>query len=368
MASFISTRMKQELDAITKVYDSKFAGQSRGTRDLAEMDNLIRRAKNVITQIDATPNASRDVDLSAVKADTQAAVQMYEAERVAIAEAKSAGPDFEQFSPLSSQANFVMARYRRHFAGKNRSTRDHGLLEEMIDDLSSISGQMSSIIARNGAAPFKRDLDIVTQSLAMYRSERDEVGRAQLAGTPDERSGTLASVANGQFDIYRDHFAGKSRTSRRPALLERMIRSLERVKTMMSDLAKTESVAQVNNDNIAIVDGNLAMYRTELEEIRKARESASVDDLAGVLGGAANEVFDEYRNRYANKDRRTVDRDRLSVMCDLLGEVERQMAAIDRTVDNATNSKNLEIVRGQLSAFEAEWDQVTQAQANKGNA
>ena len=102
MASFISTRMKQELDAITKIYDSKFAGHSRGTRDLAEMDNLIRRAKNVVTQIDATPNAGRDADLSAVKTDIQAAVKMYEAERVAIVEAKSAGPDFEQFSPLST--------------------------------------------------------------------------------------------------------------------------------------------------------------------------------------------------------------------------------------------------------------------------
>jgi hypothetical protein len=357
--------MKQELDAITKIYDSKFAGQSRGTRDLAEMDNLIRRAKNVVSQIDATPNASRDNDLVAIKKDAQAAVQMYENERVAIAEAKSAGPDFEQFSPLSTGANFVMARYRRHFAGKNRSTRDMGLLDEMIEDLSTISGEMSAIIARNPAQPFKRDLDIVTQSLAMYRAERDEVGRAQLAGTPDERSGTLASIANGQFDLYRDHFAGKSRTSRRPALLERMIRSLERVKTMMMDLGKTESVAQVNKDNIAIVDGNLTMYRTELEEIRKARESATIDDLAGNLGGAANEVFDEYRNRYANKDRRTVDRDRLSVMCDLLGEIERQMSAMDRTVDHETNSKNLEIVRGQLSSFEAEWDQVSQVQATK---
>ncbi len=362
MASFIATRMKQELEAISKVYDAKFAGQSRGTRDLSEMDNLIRRTKNVVMQIDATPNATRDAELTALKAEAQEQIKMFESERGAIAEAKSAGPDFEVFAPLAQTANFVMARYRRHFAGKSRSTRDLSLLEEMIEDLSTLSTHMSAIIAKNNAAPFRRDLDAVTQALNMYRAEREEVARAHAAGTLDEQSGALASIANAQFDIYRDHFAGKGRTSRRVELLERMMRNLERVKTRMLDLTRESSVAQVNRDNIAVIDGNLETYGKEIEEIRKAKETASVDDLAGSLGGAANEVFDEYRTRYAGKDRRTVDRDRLSVMCDLLGEIERQMAAIDRGVKNETNTKNLEIVRGQLSAFELEWDQVEQSQ------
>lgn len=362
MASFIATRMKQELEAISKVYDDKFAGQSRGTRDVAEMDNLIRRTKNVVMQIDATPNASRDAELAQLRNDAQEQLKMFESERGAIQEAKSAGPDFEVFAPYAQTANFVMARYRRHFAGKSRSTRDLALLEEMIDDLTNIAAQMNTIIAKNGAAPFRRDLDAVNQALTMYRSERDEVARAAGTGTIEEQSGTLASLANAQFDIYRDHFAGKSRSSRRVELLERMVRNLERVKTRMLDLTRESSVAQVNNDNIAVIDGNLATYRAEIEEIRKAKESTNLDDLAGSLGGAANDVFDEYRNRYAGKDRRTVDRDRLSVMCDLLGEIERQMAAIHRGMKHEVNSKNLEIVRSQLSSFELEWDQVDQAQ------
>jgi len=362
MASFIATRMKQELESISKVYDAKFAGQSRGTRDLSEMDNLIRRAKNVVLQIDATPNSSRDADLVALRNDAQEQLKLLEAERVAIAEAKSAGPDFELFAPLAQSANFVMARYRRHFAGQSRSTRDLGLLEEMIDDLAAISAQMAAIIAKNNAPPFRRDLDAVTQALNLYRTEREEVARAQQSGSPQEQSAALATIANSQFDLYRDHFAGKSRTSRRVELLERMIRNLERVKTRMLDLTRDASVAQINRDNIAVIDSNLEVYRTELEEIRKAKERASVDELAGSLGAAANEVFDEYRNRYAGKDRRTVDRDRLSVMCDLLGEIERQMATMARSVKHEVNAKNLEIVRNQLSAFEFEWDQVDQAQ------
>jgi hypothetical protein len=366
MASFIATRMKQELDAIAKVYDDKFAGQSRGTRDIAEIDNLIRRTKNVLMQIDATPNASRDAELGELKALAQDQQKMLESERGAIQEAKSAGPDFEVFAPLAQTANFVMARYRRHFAGKSRSTRDLGLIDEMAEDLALLSAQMSAIIARNGAAPFRRDLDAVTQALTMYRTEREEIARAQGAGTLEEQSGAMASIANSQFDIYRDHFAGKSRSSRRVELLERMIRTLERCKTRMLDLSRNDSVAQVNKDNMAVVDANLDTYRKEIEEIRKAKESSAVDDLAGSLGGAANEVFDEYRSRYANKDRKTVDRDRLSVMCDLLGEVERQMASIDRGVKNEVNSKNLEIVRSQLNAFESEWDQVEQVQRPSG--
>lgn len=366
MASFIATRMKQELEAISKVYDTKFAGQSRGTRDLSEMDNLIRRTKNVLMQIDATPNASRDAELTGLKSDAQEQLKMFESERAAIAEAKSAGPDFELFAPLAQTANFVMARYRRHFAGKSRTTRDLGLIEEMIEDLSTISSQMSAILAKNAAPPFRRDLDAVTQSLTMYRAEREEIARAHGAGTPEEQSGNLAALANAQFDLYRDHFAGKSRTSRRPELLERMMRNLERIKTRMLDLSRESSVAQINKDNMAVIDGNLEMYAKELVEIRKAKESASVDDLAGSLGGAANEVFDEYRTRYAGKDRRTVDADRLSVMCDLLGEIERQMAAISRGVKHEVNDKNLEIVRSQLSSFELEWEQVDKAQRPAG--
>lgn len=366
MASFIATRMKQELEAISKVYDSKFAGQSRGTRDISEMDGLIKRVKNVLMQIDATPNASRDSELSSLKADAQEQLKMFEGEKAAIAEAKSAGPDFEVFAPLAQTANFVMARYRRHFAGKSRSTRDLGLMEEMVDDLSTVSTQMSAIISKNGAAPFRRDLEAVTQALTMYRSERDEISRAYGAGTPEEQSGNLASLANAQFDIYRDHFAGKSRTSRRVELLERMVRNLERIKTRMMDLSRESAVAQINKDNIGVIDGNIETYRKEIEEIRKAKESSSIDDLAGNLGGAANEVFDEYRNRYAGKDRRTVDRDRLSVMCDLLGEIERQMALLARGVKNDSNDKNLEIVRSQLGSFELEWEQVDQAQRPAG--
>ncbi|MDP3278118.1 MAG: hypothetical protein Q8Q09_23230 [Deltaproteobacteria bacterium] len=354
--------MKQELESISKAYDEKFAGQSRGTRDMNEMDALLRRVKNVLMQVDATPNATKDKDLVELRASAAETQTMLEAERAAINEAKSAGPDFEQFSPLASQANFVMARYRRHFAGFSRGTRDLGLIEEMAEDLAQISVEMTVLIAKNPAPPFKRDLEAVTQSLAMYRTERDEIARAASAGTNEEQSGNLASVANAQFDIYRDHFAGKGRSSRRVELLERMMRNLERTKTRMEDLTKVDSVTQTNKDNIAVIDGNLEVYRGELEEIRKAKAETKLDDLAGSLGGAANEVFEEYRKRYANKDRRTVDRDRLSVMCDLLGEIEKQMAAIDRGVKNDVNTKNLEIVRSQLAAFESEWDQVTQAQ------
>jgi hypothetical protein len=362
MASFIATRMKQELDAIAKVYDDQFAGQSRGTRDLKLMDDLIRRTRNVLMQIDATPNASRDRELTDLKASAQEQSRMLDAERGAIQEARSAGPDFERFAPLAQRANFVMARYRRHFAGKNRSTRDIGLLDEMAEDMSVLHTEMTSIAARNPAPPFRRDLEAVTQALSMYRAEREEVLRSWKAGTPEEQTGSVATVANGQFELYADHFAGKGRSSRRPELLERMMRTLERCKTRMSDLSANEAVRQANVDNLAIVDGNLEMYATELEEIRKAKETTSIDDLVGALGGAANDVFDEYRKRYAGKDRKTVDRDRLGVMCDLLGEIERQMESIARGVENSVNTSNLEIVRSQLSSFEGEWDQVTQVQ------
>ncbi len=362
MASTLIETLGQEIDRISSVYESGFAGQSRATRDLDELDGLIKRVKDVIAKVAQIPSAAQGPDLTRLRDVAQTNLKIYEIEKTAIKEAKAAGPDFEDFSRLANTANFVFARYYRHFAGKDRVTRDVGLLAEMVEDLKTLRQRMAALAVKNPTAAFKKDVELVSSTQEMYQNEIKEISKAQTSGTPDEQASALANVANAQFNIYRTHFANKSRVTRRPALLQRVVDNLRRCRDRMVELGKGGLEVEYNAKNIEIVEQNLATYEAEMGEIRKARQSTKMDDIMGMLGGAANELFEEYRKGFAGKDRKSVSLEQLSLICDQLGELARQMTDLSRAETNDMNERNLEIVMDQLSMFEREFEAIAQAQ------
>jgi hypothetical protein len=364
MASTLIETLGQEIDRISALYESSFAGQSRATRDLDELDMLIKRVQDVIAKVTQIPSAAQGPELARVREIAQANLKIYETEKTAIKDAKAAGPDFEDFARLANTANFVFARYYRHFAGKDRVTRDVGLLAEMVEDLKHLRQRMVAMAAKNPAAAFKKDVDLVASTLEMYQSEIREITKAQTMGTQDEQASALASLANSQFAIYRSHFASKSRVTRRPALLQRVVDNLRRTRERMTDLRKGGLEVDYNAKNIEIVEQNLATYETEMVEIRKARQGTKMDDIMGMLGSAANELFEEYRKGFAGKDRTSVSLDQLSLICDQLGEIAGQMTDLSRAETNDMNERNLEIVMDQLSMFEREFEAIVEAQKN----
>jgi len=358
MASTLIEAMGEEIDRISAVYESSFAGQSRATRDLGELDQLIQRTRAVLAQVDQIPAAARGADMSRLRDVAAENLRIYEAEKVAIKEALAAGPDFDEFARLASTANFVFARYFRHYAGKDRATRDLGLLAEMVEDLKLLRQRMTAIASRANASGFKRDVDLVSQSLETYQSELKEIDKAQDAGSPDDQAGVLASVANSQFRVYRVHFANQARVTRRPALLQRVLDNLRRVKTKMEAVQQKGVTVEHNAKNIEIVEQNIKTYEAELGEIRKARQGTQMADIMGMLGDAANQQFEQYRTNFAGKDRATVDLELLGDICDRLGEIARQMTDLGRAEHNDMNERNLGIVIDQLTSFEREFTEV----------
>lgn len=357
--------LRSQLDEISNTYEARFAGHSRVTRDVSEMEDLIRRAREVVQQLEALPAVARGAEADALLATAKDSLKLYQSEREAIAAAKSAGPDLEEFARLGTQANFVFARYRRHFAGKSRNTRDLGLLAEMIDDLTKIQQRMQPIANKHrGVEGLASDLELVSNNLKMYITERGEIADARGSGTPEQQADVLAEVANGQFKVYQDHFADKSRLTRRPQLLQRMIDNLKTVKDRMEGLRKGGLRSDVNAKNIDVVDQNLKMYMNELAEIKKARASVKLSDLMGSLGGAANDVMNEYRENFAGKARKGRDLDLLSKLCDQLGEIARQMSDLGRAEVQDFNIKNLAIVSDNLVMLENEYDEIVKANAS----
>jgi hypothetical protein len=353
------------MDQISGDYDRDFAGQSRATRDPKSLDDLIRRVNDVLRRIDEIPVAAQGPQLTSLRELVVGSKDVYESERRAIEQAKTQGPDFDEFSLLATQANFVFARYGRHFAGQDRSSRDTGLLAEMIEDLKAIKKRMTSLNGKKRSPNFERDIDVVTQNLTMYEAELGEIQKTQKQGTPSERAGLMALLANNQFSVYRVFFAGQSRTTRRPQLLMRAIDNLKRVREVMRELDAAKVDNEHNAKNIEIVTQNLTMYETEVGEIRKARQGTSMVDLMGMLGGNANEIFDSYRQNFAGKNRGEVDLELLGNICDRLGEILRQMVDLSRAEENDTNERNIEIVCDQLAMYEQEFEAVRAAQAQK---
>ena len=365
MASSQVEALKAQVEDISQTYEARFAGHSRVTRDIKEIEELVTRTRDVVKQFEALPAAARDGEFDTLFTTAKENLTLYQNEREAIVAAKAGGTSLEEFSRLGTRANFVFSRYRRHFAGKSRQTRDLGLLAEMIDDLSKIQTAMQPIANKNkGVEGLNNDLELVTNNIKLYVGERGEIADARSSGTPEQQADVLAEVANGQFKVYTDHFAEKSRVTRRPQLLQRMVDNLKTVKDRMEGLKKAGLKSEVNQKNIDIVDANLKMYTTELVEIKKARAAVKLSDLMGALGGAANDVMEEYRAGFAGKARKGRDLDLLSKLCDQLGEVARQMSDLGRAEVEEFNLKNLAIVTDNLVMLDNEWDEIQKANAS----
>ena len=359
MANRTLANLEQEIADVTARYESDFAGQARATRDLAVMDELLNRLRSVVAELEK--QAKSDGATAALE-QARGRLSMYQTERQAIVDAKAGGTEAVEFARLAAQANFVFARYQRHFAGQSRGTRDLGLLKEMVEELRTIRQRMSVILSVKPNTSYQTDADLVTRVVDQYTDETRQIERAQSEGSPEERASRLADLANAQFAIYDKHFVEKSRITRRPALLQRVVENLRRIRSSMRELKLSGPAVENNRNNIGIVEQALRHNESELAEIRKARQAAPLADIMGMLGGAANDIFEEYRQKFAGKDRRMVDLTTISLLCDQLGEVARQMADMTRTEKNEMNERNLDIVIERLSAYEEEWRAIREAQ------
>lgn len=349
--------LRQKASRIHAAYDAHFAGQPRISRDPALLDDLVRQIEAVSGEADDLPRAERDT----LRDELRQTRDLYQREAQAVRDAQAGGPDAFEAHHLSTWAQVAFGRYRRHFAGKARATRDLGLLGELIEDLERLDAQMQGLAKRFDNEELRGARTSLEANLKLYRQERAAIREARLSGTLDEQAGILATLANDQFELYRTHFAGQPRNSRRPSLLERIVTNLETILDRMKGLQQQGLHAEANDNNIGIVEGRLAAYRTELEAVRQARQQTSWPDLVNALGQAANALFDKYRENYAGHDRATRDPDLLASIAEGLVDVARQMDDLDRVREDDTNQHNLQIVLDHLRLYDREHGLIRQA-------
>lgn len=357
--------IENELKALDKAYEEGYSGKDRHAVDPAGLSSLLTRLKAVELELSSLGALTAGDNAGRVLQSIEERRALYEREHTLVTAAKAMGPAFERFSAEGAAANFVFDRYNRHFAGLSRDTRDLGLLKELTEELRQIRKRMSAAGGKKLPDVLKRDLELVEENIERYSKEEQEIPRAQTSGTQEEQANRFAFLANQQFALYQTFFAGQSRVTRRPQLLVRVIESLTRYRTAMFDLKNKGLKSASNEGNIGIVDGRLKAYQDELTEIRKSRSSVKLAEIMGVLGGAANELFEEYRRDFAGKDRTIVSLDQLTVMLDKLDELRRQMEELGRVEKNEVNTKNVEVVRSYQSNWVREHQAIRAAQASQ---
>lgn len=354
-------RLERRAEATDRQYKQHFAGHPRLTRNPALMESMLEEIDGALSE--AATLSPGSAGLPELVAELQRQRQLYVTETQEIRSAKSGGPEAWEAHRLTTWAALVGARYRRHFAGKNRLTRDLPLLDEIRSDSARIKGEIEAALqaGKVDAERVSSALQALEKDVALYVAEADRIREARdgaLETEPDRLASALAAVANAQFALYKAHFAGQGRTSRRPALLERMIGALEAAATRMRSLQAGGLDSESNSGNIEIVAGRLRTWRTELSAVQQAKKETPLAELVTSLGAAANALFEGYRKEYAGQSRATRDLDPLTAICDGLYDIARQMDELDGLLGDPANRQNLGVVLENLRMYENEWDAI----------
>lgn len=253
-------------------YTRHFAGQSRSSRDLTLMLDMIAELEAIqqaMKELQAhKPMASLQADLEVVAGR----VAQFDSERKAIGAARCDGTLAEQAGVLANAANTVFAQYRVHFAGQPRVTRRPELLVRLIGALEEIRDRMSALQSQ-GLHDENNDgnLGIVTSRIQAWQAELTAIRGERQKATIQAMVADLGTAANAELESYGQHFAGKSRKTREIKRLSDILDRLDEVERQMTRVDQFQQNAD-NTRNLAVVRDALALYQNEFDEIRKAQE------------------------------------------------------------------------------------------------
>jgi len=350
-----SSELTQRLQSLDARYRGRFAGHPRISRDPEELEALIAGVEEVKAEASGLGDAELDQRITA-------SAELYRKELAAVHEAQSAGPAAVQAHRIVTLATLTFGRYTRFYAGQNRATRNVGLLEELIGDLKAFETDLARLVSQG--ADRGDDLNRLRESIGIYEREVLAVRSARGSDSLPQQAQRFATLANDLFDRYRTLFANKPRISRSPRALEALRKGLSEIHAQMLALRTRGVTGDAHAKNIALVSDRLDQWSKEQLAIQEVLDKAPLSDRIGNLGGAANEVFKQYRENYAGQDRRTRDLAALGKLIEELWYVQREMDSIDRDDGDDGNARNLSIVTDQLRMYDREYAEIAKVQSD----
>jgi hypothetical protein len=253
-------------------YVRHFAGQSRPTRDLGLLNEIIaeqRRYQNDLAKLTARQAPGWRAELLA---QIESNLQMYIGELDAIPAARNEMGAHRRVGVLATAANTQFGLWRTHFSEKSRRTRRAALLRRMLSQLESIHAEM--LKAREQGIKTDTHLgniEKVSGRLTLYQRELNLIEQAAASADPDDLGRALGSEANEQFSAYRNSFAGKARTEVDLDALGTICDCLQEIVRSMDMIDRTWA-RTVNAKNLGVVIDNLKQYEREHTRITQARQ------------------------------------------------------------------------------------------------
>lgn len=257
-------------------------------------------------------------------------------------------------SELSAALDQAQSRYRGHFAGQPRFSRDLSLLDQILADGEAVASEAGS------TAP-----EIAERAQALLGTWREE--RAKIAEVQSDAQRmvdqSIEQWARDSFARYERNFAGRSRSSRDIGLLLECVADLEVRKAELEAQKAGRDVAELDTLYDA-VSKNLEVYRGELGAIREARASGTADERAMRLANLANQQFARYRLLFAGKDRKGRRRQVLETIVSVLEELLAEMQAIAGDTGFERHADNVGIVQSNLDLYRREIQLIRAAHNN----
>jgi hypothetical protein len=349
----MATPLSEQATALHDRYRKGFVGRSRATRDLGALDALITDTAAFLPALGESQT---------LRTQVEERLSLYRTERDTIAQIQAGGPEAVSAWRLVEWSDLSFSRYARDYAGQSRLTRDVALLEEMAAEQASWHKEAAAAAAKLGEARLKEQVAQMGKHADLYRAEVGEVRKAQAALAPADRVGALATRANRQFALWRLHFEGRPRASRRAGTLRRVVAELKDIQAAMEATRAAGITSATHAENIAKVADRVRHHGEELAKIEEARTNTPTAQLVGMLGDDANKLIARYREEFSGKSREGRDLNVLADLCEGMHEVARNMSAVaaDRGTDTQ-NARNLTVVVDHLKVMEREFTTIRKA-------
>jgi len=252
-------------------YIRHFAGQSRSTRDVALLADVLACLEPLAAEMErlgAATMPSAQEDLRWVAAH----VAQFREERKAIAQASTDAPQDEQVSLLAQIANGLFAAYRTHFANQLRLTRRPELLARLIQAAEQVRDRMETLRLQ-GLRDDHNDanLDIVAQRVRAWRLELAAIRAERQRTSLPALVADLETAANAELESYAEHFAGQDRRTRD---LDRLCAICDRLDEIERQLTHLDEVREIPmlEARLATVRDALALYQDEYDAIAAAKK------------------------------------------------------------------------------------------------
>lgn len=363
MAKATLQSIREQSDKLHNRWTREFAGKPRHTRELAVLEKLVEKAAALVHKAKQIPGEKGDALEKAVRER----LQLYTTERDAIAEVKFVRPEVGLVHQLGLEIDRVLAAWRRHFGGRDRRTRDLGLLDTLIARLGRAVARLKELAPENADVVKVESLDGVVTQLEVMKDERSEIEKAKRGLAAADKTPVLLAEAAQALDRYRVLLGGQPRATCSLAHMDAVIATLRGIQLDLRTPGGGE-LDEAQAKNLAVIDQNLEAYVAERERIVKALADTSARERGGQLALVANRLFQLYQQQFAGQSRATRDLKLLSDLNDRLTDIAEQMAALDREHDEPLNRKNIPVVEERVRRYEAEWVEIAKAKTQAAQA